>query len=203
MRRALIWIAAIVVGVVVVLVVTAFIGNRDTSGETVPSSEWAQSICGTVGVWRGEIKAAVADVRLARAIGGTTEEPQSQTKRAGNSRVRQGLESAVFATKTMVTGIDNAGTPDAPGGDQAAKEVSDWADESVSSLEDAQDELEDEPDTLDEAIEQLSVATKALGQTLTSGVETIVGAAQVDPALTAAFKDSSTCQQLRKTERSS
>ena len=105
--RALRWIGAIAVGVIVVLVVTAFIGNRDKSGETVPSSEWAQSVCGAVGVWRGEIKAAVADVRLARAVGGTTEEPQSQTKRAGNSRVRQGLESAVFATKTMVTGIEH------------------------------------------------------------------------------------------------
>ena len=201
--RALRWIGVIAAGIVVVLVVTALVGNRDRSGETVPASEWAQSVCGAVGVWRGEIKAAVADVRLARAIGGTTEEPQSQTKQAGNSRVRQGLESSVQATKTMVIGIDDAGTPDAPGGDQAAEEVSDWADESVSNLEDAQDALEDEPDTLDQAVEQLGVATKALGATLTSGIETIVGAAQVDPALTAAFKDSSTCQELRKKERSS
>jgi hypothetical protein len=201
--RALRWIGVIAAGIVVVLVVTALVGNSDRSGETVPASEWAQSVCGAVGVWRGEIKAAVADVRLARAIGGTTEEPQSQTKQAGNSRVRQGLESSVQATKTMVIGIDDAGTPDAPGGDQAAEEVSDWADESVSNLEDAQDALEDEPDTLDQAVEQLGVATKALGATLTSGIETIVGAAQVDPALTAAFKDSSTCQELRKKERSS
>jgi len=201
--RALRWIGVIAAGIVVVLVVTALVGNRDRSGQTVPASEWAQSVCGAVGVWRGEVKAAVADVRLARAIGGTTEEPQSQTKQAGNSRVRQGLESSVQATKTMVIGIDDAGTPDAPGGDQAAEEVSDWADESVSNLEDAQDALEDEPDTLDQAVEQLGVATKALGATLTSGIETIVGAAQVDPALTAAFKDSSTCQELRKKERSS
>src|SRR6476619_4954306 len=115
--RALRWIGVIVVGVIVLLVVTAFVGNRDKSGETVPAGEWAQGVCGAVGVWRGEIKAVVADVRLARAIGGTTEEPQSQTKRAGNSRVRQGLESAVQATKTMVTGIDDVGTPDAPQGE--------------------------------------------------------------------------------------
>lgn len=201
--RALGWIGAIVVGVIVVLVVTAFVGNRDKSGETVPASEWAQSVCGAVGVWRGEIKAVVADVRLARSIGGTTEEPQSQTKRAGNSRVRQGLESAVFATETMVTGIDNAGTPDVGQGEQASEDLSEWADSSVSSLEDAQDALEDEPDTLEQAVEQLGVATKALGTTLTSGKQTIVGTAQLDPALAAAFRDSGTCQQLRETERSS
>ena len=201
--RALRWIGVIAVGVVVVLVVTAFVGNRDKSGETVPASEWAQSVCGAVGVWRGEIKAVVGDVRSARATGGTTEEPQSQTKRAGNSRVRQGLESAVRATKTMVTGIADAGTPDAPQGEQAAKQVSDWADSSVLSLEDAQDALEAKPDTIEQALEQLGGATKALTTTLTGGVTTVAGVARLDPALAAALRDSSTCQQLRKKEQSS
>ena len=102
----------------------------------------------------------------------------------------------------MVDGIDDAGTPDTPGR-RGGEEVSDWADDPSRDLEDAQDALEDEPDTLEEAVEQLGVATKALGATLTSGVETIAEAAQLDPALTAAFKDSSTCQQLREKERSS
>ena len=55
----------------------------------------------------------------------------------------------------MVEGIDNAGTPDAPQGEQAAKQVSDWADVALDDLEDAQDALDEEPDTLEEAIEQL------------------------------------------------
>ena len=201
--RALRWIGVIAVGIVVVLVVTALVGNRDKDGETVPAGEWAQSVCGAVGVWRGEIKAAVADVRLARAIGGTTEEPQSQTKQAGNSRVRQGLESSVRATKTMVIGIDDAGTPDAPQGEEAAKQVSDWADASVASLDDAQGALEDEPDTLEEALQQLRGATDAIAVTLKSGVTTVAGVASLDPALAAALRDTSTCQQLREEERSS
>jgi len=183
--------------------VTAFVGNRDESGETVPAGEWVQGVCGAVGVWRGEIKAVVADVRLARAIGGTTEEPQSQTKRAGNSRVRQGLESAVQATKTMVTGIDDVGTPDAPQGEEAAQQVSDWADASVTSLEDAQDALDDEPDTLEQALQQLRGATDAIAVTLKSGVTTVASVASLDPALAAALRDSSTCQRLREKEQSS
>jgi len=201
--RALRWIGVIVVGVIVLLVVTAFVGNRDESGETVPAGEWVQGVCGAVGVWRGEIKAVVADVRLARAIGGTTEEPQSQTKRAGNSRVRQGLESAVQATKTMVTGIDDVGTPDAPQGEEAAQQVSDWADASVTSLEDAQDALDDEPDTLEQALQQLRGATDAIAVTLKSGVTTVASVASLDPALAAALRDSSTCQRLREKEQSS
>ena len=201
--RALRWIGVIVVGVIVLLVVTAFVGNRDKSGETVPAGEWVQGVCGAVGVWRGEIKAVVADVRLARAIGGTTEEPQSQTKRAGNSRVRQGLESAVQATKTMVTGIDDVGTPDAPQGEEAAQQVSDWADASVTSLEDAQDALDDEPDTLEQALQQLRGATDAIAVTLKSGVTTVASVASLDPALAAALRDSSTCQRLREKEQSS
>ena len=201
--RALRWIGVIAVGVIVLLVVTAFVGNRDESGETVPAGEWVQGVCGAVGVWRGEIKAVVADVRLARAIGGTTEEPQSQTKRAGNSRVRQGLESAVQATKTMVTGIDDVGTPDAPQGEEAAQQVSDWADASVTSLEDAQDALDDEPDTLEQALQQLRGATDAIAVTLKSGVTTVASVASLDPALAAALRDSSTCQRLREKEQSS
>ena len=95
--RAVRWIGVIAVGVVVVLVVTALVGNRDKGGETVPAGEWAQSVCGAVGVWRGEIKAAVADVRLARAIGGddrgaaVADEASGQTVVfARASRVRYG-----------------------------------------------------------------------------------------------------------------
>ncbi len=117
MRGALAWIVAIVVGVVVVIVVTALVGNRDKSGETVPAGEWAQSVCGAVGVWRGEIEAIVEDIRTPNAsstAGG--EEPQSETPQGRTGFVRKGLERSVQATETLVTGIDNAGVPDTAAG---------------------------------------------------------------------------------------
>ena len=61
MRGDSLWIVAIVAGVLVVLVATAMIGNRDKSGETVPAGEWADSVCGSVAVWRGEIESIVDD----------------------------------------------------------------------------------------------------------------------------------------------
>ena len=112
MRGRLLWIVAIVAGVLVVLVATAMIGNRDKSGETVPAGEWADSVCGSVAVWRGEIESIVDAIRQPSATGSTgTEEPQSETPQGRTGFVRAGLERTVRATQTMITGIDNAGDP--------------------------------------------------------------------------------------------
>ena len=43
MRGPLAWILAIVGGIVVVLIVTAAIGNRDKSGDTVSAASYAQT----------------------------------------------------------------------------------------------------------------------------------------------------------------
>ena len=148
---------------VVLIVATAFVGNRDKSGETVPAGEWAQSVCGAVGVWRGEIEAIVRGRSApARAIGGHgTEEPQSQTPQ-GRTRLVRARARARRAgdRRRWSTGIDNAGMPDTPQGEDAAKQVSDWADAPARDLEDAQDSLDEEADTLEEALEQLTRARR-------------------------------------------
>jgi hypothetical protein len=201
MRGAVAWIAAIVVGVVVVLVVTAMVGNRDKSGDTVPAGEWAQSACGAVGVWRGAMESIVEDIRTPNAsstAGGA--EPQSETPQSRTGFVRKGLERAVQATETLVTGIDDAGTPDTPQGAEAAKQVSDWADSAVDDLESAQDSLDKEAGSLEEAIRQLTGAAGAIGSVLANGVKTFAEVTRLDPALATALQGSSTCQQLREEE---
>ena len=120
-RGPLAWIVAIVVGIAVVLVVTAAIGNRDKSGETVPAGEWAQNVCGAVGVWRGQAESIVDEIRQPPSRGslGVTE-PQSETPQTRRAFVRTGLERAVQATDTLVEGIDNAGQSDTPQGASSA-----------------------------------------------------------------------------------
>ncbi len=54
--------------------------------------------------------------------------------------------------------------------------------------------------TLEAAIQQLTTAAGALGTTLASGVKTLADVSASDPALAAALRDSSTCQELRKKE---
>jgi hypothetical protein len=199
MSGGLRWVVVIAGGVLLVLVVSALIGARDHRGETVPAATWAQSTCGAVGVWRGEIEAIVEDIRTPSSTsteGG--EERQSETPQGRTGFVRKGLERAVLATETLVEGIDNAGTPDTGSGQQAAQLVSGWANDALDDLEGAEDSLDEEADSLEEAIEQLANATTAIGAALASGVATIVEVRELDPELAAALDASSTCQQLRE-----
>jgi hypothetical protein len=150
MRGGLAWIVAIVAGVVVVIVVTAAIGTRDDRGETVSAGQWAQSVCGAIGVWRGEIEATVEDIRTPGDA--ASEEPQSETTQGRTGFVRKGLERAVQATETLVEGIDNAGIPDTAQGNEAAQQVSNWAEDAQDDLEDAQDSLDEEADDLEDSL---------------------------------------------------
>jgi hypothetical protein len=198
MRGPLPWIIA-GVGVIVVIIVAAAIGNRDENGETVPAGEWAQNVCGAVGVWRGELEAIVEDVRTpnSEAAAGN-EEPQSETPQGRTGFIRNGLERAVQATETMVVGVDNAGVPDSPEGDEAAERVSDWADSAQEELEESEDTLDEEADSLEESIEQLTDAAGSIAAVLASGAQTIVEISRVDPELAGALNDASTCEQLRE-----
>ena len=148
-RSPLTIIVGIVVGVFVVLGVTALIGNREESDETVSAGEWAQNVCGSVGVWRGELESIVEDLRSPSSLVTVGEEPQSETPQGRTGFIRVALEDSVQAAETLVEGVDNSGIPDTPEGPDAAAQVSDWADSAQSDLEDAQDALDDEADSLD------------------------------------------------------
>jgi hypothetical protein len=196
MRGGLIWVIGIVVGVVAVIAVTAAIGARDDRGETVSAGTWAQSVCGAVGVWRGEIEATVEDIRTPGDA--ASEEPQSETTQGRTGFVRKGLERSVESTRTLVEGIENAGMPDTASGAEAAKLVTDWADEALNDLEEAQDSLDEEADDLEDSIEQITDAAGAIGAALVTGVQTTAAVARLDPELADALQESSTCQQLRE-----
>jgi len=195
-RGPLPWILA-AVGVILVLIVGAAIGGRDESGETVPAGDWTQSVCGAIGVWRGELEDIVDDVRNPNAqTAAGSEEPQSETPQGRTGFIRKGLERAVQAADTLVIGIDDAGIPDSPQGEEAAKTVSDWADASQKELEDAQDSLDEEADSLEQSIEQLTSAARAIGTVLAGGVQTVAEITRTDPELARTALDTSTCQQL-------
>ena len=164
-RGPLVWIVVVVVGIVAVIGVAALLGDDD-SGETVSAGEWAQSVCGTVGVWRGELESIVEDIRTPTSPARARRSRSRRRPRGARGSSAQGLERAVQATETMVEGIENAGTPDTAQGEDAAELVSDWADSAVDDLEDAEDSLDEEADSLEDAIEQLTEAAGAIAATL-------------------------------------
>ena len=197
MRGRATWVA-IVAGIVLLVLVTAAIGNRDDGGETVSAGKWAQSVCGAVGVWRGELEAIVEDVRTPSSVAPGVVEPQSETPQGRTGLVRSGLERAIQATETMVEGVDNAGVPDTAAGTEAADQISSWANGSLNDLDQAEDSLDEEADTLEEAVEQLGSALGAIGSVMANGVQAIADVAITDPELADALRDSSTCRQLRE-----
>ncbi len=199
MRRGpLTWIVGIAVGLVLVLLVTALIGNRDGRNETVTAGEWAQNVCGSIGAWRGQLEAIAEDIRTPSANAVSGEEPQSETPQGRTGFIRKGLERSVQAADTLVEGIDNAGVPDTAEGEEAAEQVADWAQSASDDLEEAQDSLDDEADSVEESIQQLTEAARAIGSVLTAGVQTLAEVVRLDPELAAALQASSTCQQLRE-----
>jgi hypothetical protein len=198
-RGPVIWIVGIAAGLVLVLVVTALIGENDRRGETVTAGEWAQNVCGSVAVWRGELEAIIDEVQApSSANAAVGEEPQSETPQGRTAFIRKGLDRTVQAAEVLVEGVDNAGVPDTPEGEAAARQMSDWANESSDDLEQAQDSLDDEADTLEEGIEQLTGAARTIASVRVSGLETLNQVVSTDPALGAALEASSTCQQLRE-----
>jgi hypothetical protein len=199
MRGPWLWVVVIVAGVVAVTGVVALVGRDDSEGQTVPAGEWADTVCGSVAVWRGQIESIVDGIRDPDASGSQgVEEPQSETPQGRPAFIRDGLEQTIEATETMITGIDNAGVPDTPQGEQSANAVSGWADATRNDLEDAQASLDDEADTLAEAITQLTGAARAITEAVASGVKAVADVGRTDPELAAALRDSSTCQQLRE-----
>ena len=186
-------------GVLLVILVVALIGNRDKSGETVSAGEWAQSVCGAVGVWRGDLEAIVEDIRTPPSEGATgSEEPQSETPQGRTGFIRSGVERAVQSADTMVVGVERAGTPDTPQGEQAQQQVEEWANSAHDALETAQDSLDEEADTIGDSIAQLASAAGAIRVTLAEGVRTLADVARLDPELGKALADSSTCDELRQ-----
>ena len=198
-RGPVIWIVGIAAGLVLVLLVTALIGNSDRRDETVTAGEWAQNVCGSVAVWRGQLEAIIDEVQApSSANAAVGEEPQSETPQGRTAFIRKGLDRTVEAAQVLVDGVDNAGVPDTPEGEAAARQMSDWANESSDDLEQAQDSLDDEADTLEEGIEQLTGAARTIASVRVSGLETLNQVVSTDPALGAALEASSTCQQLRE-----
>jgi hypothetical protein len=184
------------VGLVLVLVAAGLIGDRDDSGETVPAGEWAQNVCGVIGVWRGEAEAITESFRLA-TDGSDATESGAPTPEGKVDAAQLALERAIEAADTLVEGIERAGVPDTAGGEEGAELISNWANGAKNDLEQAEDLLDEEGGSLEEDIERVVQAGQAIARVLESGRQVLATVGTTDPELEAAIRDASTCQELR------
>ncbi len=193
LRSPLLW-AIVTFGIVLVLGAAVLVGSREKSDQPVSATEWANAVCASVGVWRGELETIANDFRSPGRI------HADQTREDRRASVRLALERTVTATDTLVQGIESAGVPETPDGRQAADEIQAWADTAHTNLEDSLAAFEDTGDDPRERLEALGAATGGVLETLVTGVETLVGAARLDAQLGAAFVDAETCRSFREEE---
>jgi hypothetical protein len=188
-RNGLAWVA-VVVGIGLVIAVAALVGWRDDRDEPVAASAWAGGVCEAVAVWRGELETIVGGFR-------TPGQPSADaTREEQRGSIRLALERTVSATDTLAEGIENAGVPDTPEGEQAAGAVQQWADVAHDDLEDSLEALEDAEGDARSTVEALAAATRAVAGTLAGGVQALGEAVRTDPELLAAFRDAEGCEQL-------
>ena len=199
MRGPWAWVVAAVAGVVLVVIVTAMIGNRDKSDETVPAGEWAQSVCGAIGVWRGELEAIVEDVRTPNANASGTEEPQSETPQGRTGFVRDGPRARHPGDRHARRGRRERGRPrhDAGRGGRGGRvRVGGRRERGARGRAGHARRGGRLARGLDRAATPRP--PRAIGRVLTLGTEAVAEVARTDPALASALRDASTCQELQE-----
>jgi hypothetical protein len=113
------FIAAIVLGVVAIVIAAVAMRASDDSPET--TTEWADSVCTSLSDWRASI-AELADVDGASLTADT---------------LRDRLDEAESATTQLVTELHELGPPDVADGD----EVEEALDDATAGLEESFEEL--------------------------------------------------------------
>jgi hypothetical protein len=181
-------IAAVVVAVaaIVVAVVAGRLKGNDSSG-SVQATAWANSVCSDLVTWRSSITS------LADVSGGTL------TK----DSLRQKLDDAQTATKTLVTNLKDLGRPDLVSGDQLKQELDTQSNDLNSSYQALRDGAQSalnasSPTDFLKALAGLGGDFQRLVTEVQTAVTDIQNAAGDSRAeLQKAFSDADSCKQLR------
>jgi hypothetical protein len=196
--RALVWIGAIVAGVIVVTGIAAAIGGRDNTGETVRASRWADDVCGTTGAWEGELE-AIRDELSASNFAARQNDGGSGDSVEETISVREAVDRAIRATTdTLQQGLKRAGIPDANQGSKASATLLTWANRTEENLRIAKALLEEKPRSPAEAFGNLVPPAAALARSAVEGRAAYKRVAALDPALADALNGSRNCRDLMK-----
>jgi len=181
-------LAAIVVGILVIVGAAIVARLADDDFTSVDTTEWADSVCSDLGEWRSAIT-GLADV------GGGELTPES---------LEQKLGDAGDATDELVDDLRRLGPPDVEAGGEAEQALDDAAEglqDSFDSLRaDAQGALDaDTPTDFLQALAALAPQFQALLQQVQDTVASLQSASlfgEASAELEQAFADAESCQQL-------
>ena len=182
-------VAAIVVGILVVVGAAIAARLADDDFTSVDTTEWADTVCSDLAEWRGSITS------LADAGEG---EPSRES-------LEQALDEAGEATDELVQSLQRLGPPDLEAGEDVEQALDDTADglrESFDALRASMDDALDAgtPADIVQALAALAPEVQALLQQVEDAVASLQSASLFGEAsveLEQAFADAESCQQLR------
>ena len=188
MRRS--WfIAAIVIGIVSIVVAALVMRLTEDDNGQPSATAWADSVCTSFTTWRSSIT-AVSDVS------GDTLTPES---------LQQSLADATTATETLVDDLQALGSPDLDSGDALKQQLDSAAAEIESSFGTLKQGAEDAADASSpsdflQALAALAPQFQALLDTTQTTVEDLQSAnvgADAKTELQQVFSNAASCQQLQ------
>jgi len=182
-------LAAIVVGILVIVGAAIVARLADDDFTSVDTTEWADSVCSDLGEWRSAITGLAG-------VGGGELTPES---------LEQKLGDAGDATDELVDDLRRLGPPDVEAGGEAEQALDDAAEglqDSFDSLRaDAQGALDaDTPTDFLQELAALAPQFQALLQQVQDTVASLQSASlfgEASAELEQAFADAESCQQLR------
>jgi hypothetical protein len=196
-RSGIVLAIVLVVGLGVIIGVSAAVAGQDNTGQTVSAQGWADDVCGTIGAWEGQLEAIrdeldQSNYAARRNDGGSGDSVERTLV------VRAAIDRAIQATNdTLREGLKRAGSPEGVGGQAAALALRAWALKTEHDLRVAKAILNRNPGSTTAAYEALTAATRALQQSLVTGRAVLVRAAGAE-GLADAFSGSDNCQALRE-----
>jgi hypothetical protein len=161
-------------------------GDDDNGGGGVSSDQYAADICTATGEWVSGIQGL--------ATGLQDSLPQGASPEEGKEALEGFLGDALESTETYVSAVEDAGTPDVDGGEDAAGEIRDAVGEARDIISDARDQAADLPTDSEEAF---SREADELGNSTRDSLSA-VGDAIGDPPeeLSQAFQEEEACSQI-------
>jgi vacuolar-type H+-ATPase subunit H len=161
-------------------------GDDDGGGESVSAGSYAKDICTATGDWVSGIQGLATDLQGSL--------PQGASPQEGKEALEKFLGDALDRTETYVSAVEDAGTPDVDGGEDAATEIQDAVNEARSIISKASDDAADLPTDSEQAF---SREADELGNSTRDSLSA-VGDAIGDPPeeLSKAFQEEQACSQI-------
>jgi hypothetical protein len=158
--------------------------QEEPEPRTVAAGAFMEDVCTSISNWLADFLAGNQEVAAL--------EPNASVEQS-RKKLETFLDNAVASTDELIDAVEEAGVPDASGGESFASRLTGSLEQASSALDDAQAQLAQVPD--DPA--RFREATLQIGDTVRAQLAAATDAlGELGPALTQVARDTPACQSL-------